>query len=128
VFPLYGFWVFVVVADVTHEFSLEVIDGGKDAAGYEVVLDIGEPQLHLVEPGGVGGREVKANLFVLREKVCDGPGLVGRQIVGDDVNLFVLRLASDNIVEKGFELSRGVAALGFAQHCPGLGVEGRIQR
>ena len=53
---------FVVVADVAHELSLEVGDGSEHASGDDVALDLAEPQLDLVEPGGVGRSEVQVNL------------------------------------------------------------------
>jgi hypothetical protein len=56
------FGVFVVVADVAHEFSLQVWHRGEHAASDDVALDLGEPQLDLVEPGGVGRSEVQVNL------------------------------------------------------------------
>ena len=46
------------MADVPHQFSPQVGDGGEDAACDDVTLDLGEPQLDLVEPGRVSRREV----------------------------------------------------------------------
>ena len=47
-----------VLADVPHEISAQIGDGGEDATGDDVPLDPGEPQFDLVEPGRVSRREV----------------------------------------------------------------------
>ena len=46
------------MADVPHELSAQIGDGGEDATGDDVALDPGEPQFDLVEPGRVSRREV----------------------------------------------------------------------
>ena len=51
------------MADVTHQFSLQVWQRGEHASGDDIALDLGEPQLHLVEPGGVGRSEVQLYLI-----------------------------------------------------------------
>src|SRR2546430_5125724 len=60
--PLHRSRGLVVLADVAHELSLQIEDGGEDAAGDHVALDLAEPQLHLVEPGGVGRSEVQMHV------------------------------------------------------------------
>jgi len=47
------------LADVPHELSAQIEDGGEDATGDDVLLDPGEPQFDLVEPGRVSRREVQ---------------------------------------------------------------------
>ena len=47
------------MADVPHELSAQIGDGGEDATGDDVPLDPGEPQFDLVEPGRVSRREVQ---------------------------------------------------------------------
>jgi D-arabinose 1-dehydrogenase-like Zn-dependent alcohol dehydrogenase len=47
------------LADVPHELSAQIGDGGEDATGDDVPLDPGEPQFDLVEPGQVSRREVQ---------------------------------------------------------------------
>ena len=46
------------MADVPHELSAQIGDGGEDSTGDDVALDPGEPQFDLVEPGRVSRREV----------------------------------------------------------------------
>src|SRR6516165_6096456 len=55
-----------VLADVPHELSAQIGDGGEDATGDDVVLDLGEPQFDLVEPGRVSRREVQPDTIKRR--------------------------------------------------------------
>ena len=48
-----------VGVDVATEFASQIGDRGKNAASDDLALDFGEPDLDLVEPRGIGGREVK---------------------------------------------------------------------
>ena len=50
---------FGILAEVPHELSAQIGDGGEDATGDDVALDPGEPQFDLVEPGRVSRREVQ---------------------------------------------------------------------
>src|SRR5256885_7830643 len=76
VLPLHGPRCLVVLADVAHELSLQIEDGCEDAAGDHVALDLAEPQLHLVEPGGVGRGEVQMHVRMRREKLLHLRSLV----------------------------------------------------
>src|SRR6266571_5580372 len=40
-------------------FRAKICDRGEDAPGNDIALDFGKPQLHLVQPGGIGRREVE---------------------------------------------------------------------
>lgn len=54
------------MADVPHELSAQIGDGGEDATGDDVALDPGEPQFDLVEPGRVSRREVQPDTIKSR--------------------------------------------------------------
>ena len=54
------------MADVPHELSAQIGDGGEDATGDDVALDPGEPQFDLVEPGRVSRREVQPDTIKAR--------------------------------------------------------------
>jgi len=54
------------LADVPHELSAQIGDGGEDATGDDVPLDPGEPQFDLVEPGRVSRREVQPDTIKRR--------------------------------------------------------------
>ena len=53
---------------------------------------------------------------------------MGGEIVGDDINLFTLRMRTDQIGEKGHELGTGVSIGRFAYDGTTGGIQGRIQR
>ena len=59
VLPLKGAWVLGVELDIAHEFASKIFDGGEYAACDHVAFDPGKPDLHLVQPGGIGGCEVQ---------------------------------------------------------------------
>ena len=128
IFPLHGTGRFVVLTDVSHELSLQVRDGSEYAAGDDVAFDLTEPQLDLVQPRRVGGREVQVNLGVRRQEVLDRCALVGREVVGDHVDLFAARLVDHDVGEERDELGGGVPRRRFAEHLAGLRIEGGIQR
>ena len=52
--PLEGKSCFVVMADIAHNLAMEVGLGFEDAACNEVSLDLGEPDLDLIKPRGIG--------------------------------------------------------------------------
>jgi len=54
------------LAEVPHELSAQIGDGGEDATGDDVALDPGEPQFDLVEPGRVSRREVQPDTIKRR--------------------------------------------------------------
>src|SRR5450631_3482697 len=55
-------------------------------------------------------------------------GLVGREVVGDHVDLFAARLIHNDIGEEGNELRRSMTRRGLAEHFARFGVERRVQR
>src|SRR5260370_5933686 len=55
-----------VLADVPHELSAQIGDGGEDATGDDIALHPGEPQFDLVEPGRVSRREVQPDTIKRR--------------------------------------------------------------
>src|SRR3981081_3657002 len=78
---------FVVMTDVTKDFSSEIIDGGKDASPDDMPLNFCEPDFDLVKPGRVGGCKMNAELRVIGQKVVDEFGFMGRKIIRDDMDL-----------------------------------------
>src|SRR5882757_4916341 len=113
----------VVLADVSHELALQVGDGSKDTSGDDVALDLAEPQLNLVQPGGVSRSEVQVNLRMLRQEVLDRPALVSREIVGNHVDLLAARLVYHDAGKECDELSGCVPRCSLAKYLSGLRVE-----
>ena len=104
------------------------MDGGEDATSNEVSLDLAEPQLNLIEPRRVGRGEVEVNPAVVLKELADQLGLVGREVVEDDVNLLLGRALSDDFFEEGNEVLAGVAGRGLAMHASGGGFQSCVQR
>ena len=91
VFPLDGPSIGGVGIDVASEFASQVGNRGEDAACDDLAFDLGEPDLDLVEPGRVRGREVKPDSRMLLEEIADRLSFVRGEIVEDDVNLLPRR-------------------------------------
>jgi len=117
----------VVVSDVSSNLAREVRNGREDSTCDDIALDLGEPQFNLVEPGRVRRREVNVDLGTVIEEVADALGLMGREIVDDDVDLAPRRLAGDDVTKNRDELCGRVASGGLTEHLSALGVEGRIE-
>src|ERR1035437_3515223 len=116
-----------VGVDVASEFASQVGNRGEDAARDDLAFDLGEPDLDLVEPGRVSGREVKPDSRMLLEELADRLSFVGGEIVEDDVNLLPRRAQGYDLLQKGHELVAGVASGSFAVNATGGGIERRIQ-
>ena len=116
------------MTDVAHELASQVLDRGEDSAGDDITLDPGEPVFYLIEPGGVGRGVVEMHFGVSREELLHPPGLVGRKVVGNEMDLLAARLIGDQVRKEGDKLLAGVARGSFAQHCAAFGVKRGIQR
>src|SRR3984893_6342022 len=106
--PLDGPGSAIVVTDVTHELAGQVLNRGEDSAGDDLAFDSGEPVFYLIEPGGVGRGVVDMDFGVNREEFLHPLGLVGREVVGNEMNLLAARLIGDHFGEKGHKLLAGV--------------------
>jgi len=98
----------VVLADIAHELALEIGDGSKDAACDDIAFDAVEPQLDLVKPRGVGGRVVELDIRMGGEEGAHRRGLMGGEIIADDMDLLGFRLVDDQISQKGYKFRAGV--------------------
>jgi len=116
------------VTDVAHELAGKVFHRGEDTPCNDVAFDLAEPQFDLVEPRGVCRREMQMYRRVGLQKCGDPSGLVGREVVGDHVNLLTGGLARHDVGQKGDELFRGVPVCRLAQHFPCLGIERGVER
>src|SRR6202035_1806252 len=79
VLPLDGASIGGVGVDVAAEFASQVGNRGEDAARDDLAFDLGEPDLDLVEPGRIGGGEVKPDSGMLLQEVPDGLSFVRRE-------------------------------------------------
>ena len=123
VFPLDGPSIGGVGIDVAAEFASQVGNRGEDAACDDLAFDLGEPDLDLIEPGRVRGREVKPDSRMLLEELADRLSFVRGEIVEDDVNLLPRRAQGYDLLQKGDELAAGMAGSGFAVDATGGGIQ-----
>jgi len=123
VLPLDGPSTGGVGIDIAAELASQVGNRGEDAACDDLAFDLGEPDLDLVEPGRVSGREVKPDSRMLLEELADRLSFVRGEIVEDDVNLLPRRAQRYDLLQKGDELTAGMAGSGFAVDATGGGIE-----
>ena len=125
--PFDGSSSLVVVPNVTKDFSSEIVDGGKDASGDNLPLDLGEPDFDLVKPRRIGGCKMHADLGMMGQKVLDELGFMGREVIRDDVDLASEGLGGHDIGKKVDKLGAGMALSGLAEDFSASGVEGRVK-
>jgi hypothetical protein len=118
----------VVMADVTKDFSAEILDGGKNASGDDLSLNFGEPDFDLVKPRRISGCKMNANLGMIGQEVVDELGFMGREIVSDNVDLASEGLGSHDLGEKVDELSAGMALSRLAEDFSASGIKGSVKR
>src|ERR1039457_6898735 len=116
-----------VGVDVASEFASQVGNRGEDAARDDLAFDLGEPDLDLIEPRRVSGREVKPDSRMLLEELADRLSFMRGEIVEDDVNLLPRRAQGYNLLQKGDELTAGMAGSGLSVNATGGGIQCRIQ-
>jgi len=97
---------------------LQIGNGREDASSDQIAFDLGEPQLDLVEPGRVRGREVQMNVRMAGEEGSNALRLVRGEIVSNDVNFLAPRLVDHKVGQERDELGRGVPLGRLAQTMP----------
>ena len=118
----------VVVADVTKDFSSEIVDGGENASSDNLSLNFGEPDFNLVKPRRIGRCKVNVDLGMICQKVLDELGFMGREIVGNDVDLAAEGLGGHDIDKKVDKLGAGMALSGLAKDFSASGIKGSVKR
>src|ERR1700726_2348123 len=119
---------FIVAMEISTNLASQVGDGGKDAARQEVPLDLREPELDLIQPGRIGGREMQPNVRMREQERANGLGLMRREIVGDHVNLSPLRLTGDDVAEEVDKGGAGVSRHRLAENFTRPRVQRREER
>ena len=118
--PFDGSRRFIVLANIAHEFGSQVGERAKDAASNDVALYFREPVFNLVQPGGIGWREVNADIGVGLKEGIHQLCLMSREIVGNDMDLLADGLRGNNLFEEAHELRTGVALGSLAEDLPAL--------
>ena len=105
------------MANVAHDFAMEVGLGFEDATCNKIPLDFGEPDLDLIEPRGVGGGVMELDVGVGAQEALDRFSLMSREAVGNNMNLSVGGLSGDHLAQELYKLSTWYGAW---LSCPGL--------
>src|SRR5260370_4033172 len=118
----------VVFADVTHELASEILYGGEDTSRNKVALNLGKPNLDLIEPAGIGRGVMDANGRISLKEFKNFLGFVGTQVVGNHVDFPTCWLTTYDLRKEVDELATGMAHAGFGQHLAGLSVQSAVKR
>ena len=109
-----------VDVDVFADSGFQFLDAAKRAAPNAFVGEFGEPSLHKVDPGAVGGSEVDMEPWALGEPLADDRSFVGAVVVHDEVDIERGRYPGFDHVQKLAELHRAMAAMQLADEPVGL--------
>jgi hypothetical protein len=82
----------LIEPDIAQDLAIQVGDGGEEASVDNIALEFTEPDLDLIEPRRVGGREVQHDIRMLPQEVFHEVGFVRRKVIQDDVYLALGRL------------------------------------
>ena len=96
--PLEGVSVLIVGGNEGIDLLSYLARRGEAGAGQGMTGEDGKPDLHLVQPGGVGRGEVKMDILVARQPAIVF-GLMGVQVVQDDVHFPAGMLGDDAVHE-----------------------------
>src|SRR5260221_993323 len=118
----------VVVADVAHQLVCEILYGGKDTSRNNVALDLGKPNLDLIEPAGIGRGVMDPNGRVSLKEFKNFLSFVCTQVIGNHVDLATCWLTNHDLCKEVDELGTGVPCAGFSQHLAGLSVQSAVER
>src|SRR3984893_10134266 len=116
------------MTDVTHELARQVVDRGEDPAGDDLAFDAAEPEFDLIEPRRIGRSKMQVQLWMIGQELCDPLCLMGREVVGDDVDLATPGLQRNNLAQESHKLFGGMVRRGLTQDLAAFGVERSIER
>ena len=112
----------VVAGDEGIDVIPELADGCEAGVGERAALQDGEPDLDLVQPRGIGQGELEVDIGMAGEPAL-ALGLVGREIVDDDVDLFAPS-GGDDLVHEIEELDAPAAPVVVGRDLAGGDLEG----
>ncbi len=125
--PAKGLGLAVVEPDIGHQFAHQVGDGAEDAPTDAFTGDHAQPDLHLIQPGRIGGREMELHLGVALQPGSHRRRLMRREVIKDQMNLFS-PLADYRLIQEAHELFAGVTGHAAALNFAGLDFQGGRQR
>src|SRR2546421_8178107 len=101
--------VFIVGGEVEPDCVLESAGAAMSAAPKLLLSQGGEPPLDLIDPGGIGRREVEVEAGMPQKPSMDQRRLVGAVVVEDQVHVEDVRDFLVNAIEEVAELGRAVS-------------------
>lgn len=107
---------------------LELSDAAVTSSSDLLVCELGEESLDLVDPRGVGRREVNMKPRVFGEPIADGRRLVGAVVVHDQMNVEIRGSVGVDGVEELAELNGAMAHVRLADDFPGFDVQRSEER
>src|SRR3974390_3527029 len=116
--PAEGWSGFVLLLDITDQFSGEVDGRSEDSPSNDIALDFGKPDLDLIEPTAIGRGVVDPKRWIGLQELENLLGFMGAQVVGDDMDLSTLRLAGNDLAQKADKLGAGVPGGGLCHDVP----------
>ena len=95
----------------------------------QVALDLGKPELDLIEPGRIRRREMQLHARMLQQETsCTAWVLCADEIVDNDVNLAPPRLRGDDVARNSTNAALVCRGHGLADDLAGLRIERGVQR
>src|SRR3989304_3911122 len=125
--PEEGLGLDVVAHDVGQELPLEIERRGEDPTSDAIPLELSEPQLHLVEPGAVGRSVEQLHAGMPGPPGLHLRGLVGREVVDNDVDLFA-PIAPGGLLEEPHKLRGVVSGDALPADVAGGDLQGGVER
>jgi Integrase core domain len=118
---------FVVLGDEAAQLAGETGHRGENPSREQVSLHLREPELDLVQPGSVG-RRINLHIRMGDQEVGDLRRLMGRQVVGNDVDLARRGLRVHDLLEERDELVAGTPLGRLSPHKAALRLERGVER
>ncbi len=106
----------VRILDVVIDFLDQFLDAAKGSPAKSSLRDAIEPDLHLIQPGGIGWSEVYVEPWPCGEPASNSQMFVRGVIIHDDVHLQVLRDVLFNLPEKTQIFLMPVTRSTFREH------------
>ena len=106
----------VGILDVVIDFLDQFLDAAKRSPAKSSLRNAVEPDLHLIEPGGIGWSEVYVEPWPCSEPASNSQMFVRGVIIHDDVHLQVLGYVLFNLPEKTQIFLMPVVLSTFREH------------
>jgi hypothetical protein len=117
--PDEGFRIFVVNINIFADGRLQLFHASEYATTNPLVGDFGEPALHQVDPGTVGGGEMDTKARSFGEPLPDARRFVRAVVVQDDMNIEIGGHVGLDGIQKSAEFVGTMATMHLANYAAG---------